>query len=335
LVPESPTGTDEVVDSALGWLAQRQQVSVSRLAWTLGDQVRRPRSIVTPLVVRAPDGSQHRFWLKTLRGPDDRSLAPDDATVAAWRQMVDRTLLVQQRVRDALAPLGVDMPLVIAHDLEQRSIVSTHVEGTPYGRLTRHAVGPRRGALLEAMRHVGRSIAALERVAPPTAAWSTERVTGLVARWLPVASRVLPDGDRRLEATGDELIAALQSGPRAVWMHGDLSLTNVLSGRGRTLSLIDFEYADSPAGSDIGVFGARLELQGGGNLGGTAAAAVAALVEGYGAPEVTAVPGFRFMQIKKAFQHLSRPPSRRHRLLAGARAATTARRILDRSLAPA
>ena len=334
-MPESPTGTDEAVDAAVGWLAQRRQVSASSLAWALGDEVRRPRSIVTPLFVRAPDGSQHRFWLKTLRGPDDRSPAPDDGTLAAWRQMVDRTLLVQERVRDALAPLGVDMPLVIAHDLEHRSIVNTHVEGTPYGRLTRHAVGPRRGALLEAMRHVGSAVAALERVAPPTAAWSTDRVSGLVARWLPLASRILPDGDRRLEATGDELVAALRSGPHAVWMHGDLSLTNVLSGRGRTLSLIDFEYRDSPAGSDIGIFAARLELQGGGNLGGTAAAAMAALVEGYGDPDVTTVPGFRFMQIKKAFQHLSRAPSRRHRLLAGAHAAKTARRILERNLAPA
>jgi hypothetical protein len=41
------------------------------------------------------------------------------------------------------------------------------------------------------------------------------------------------------------------------------------------------------------------------------------------------------MQIKKAFQHLSRAPSRRHRLLTGARSATTARRVLARNLSPA
>jgi aminoglycoside phosphotransferase (APT) family kinase protein len=227
------------------------------------------------------------------------------------------------------------VPLVVAHDLQHCSIVITHVEGAPYGRLTRHAVGPRRAALLEAMRQVGGSVAALERVAPPTAVWSAERVTGLVARWLPVASRVLPDGDRRLRATGDELVAALRSRPHAVWTHGDLSLTNVLAGPGRTLSLIDFEFADSAVGSDIGIFAARLELEGGGNMGRTAAAAVAALVEGYGDSAVTTTPGFRAMQIKKAFQHLSRAPSRRHHPFASAHSAKSARRILERNLSPA
>ena len=334
-MPESPTETEGVVHAALGWLAQRQKVSASTLEWSLDGQNQRRRSTVAPLLVRTPNGSQHRFWLKTLRRPDDRSPATDDGAVAAWRQMVDRTLLMQERVRGALAPLGVAVPLVVAHDLQHCSSVITHVEGAPYGRLTRHAVGPRRAALLEAMRQVGGSVAALERVAPPTAVWSAERVTGLVARWLPVASRVLPDGDRRLRATGDELVAALRSRPHAVWTHGDLSLTNVLAGPGRTLSLIDFEFADSAVGSDIGIFAARLELEGGGNMGRTAAAAVAALVEGYGDSAVTTTPGFRAMQIKKAFQHLSRAPSRRHHPFASAHSAKSARRILERNLSPA
>jgi tRNA A-37 threonylcarbamoyl transferase component Bud32 len=332
---ETPTGTDEIVHTALSWLAERRNVPVSALAWSLDGRIQRPRSVVAPLLVRTPDGSEHRFWLKTLRTPDDRPVATDDGAVAAWRRMVDRTLLMQERVRGALAPLGVDVPLVVAYDRQHCSIVSTHVEGHPYGRLTRHAVGPRRTALLEAMGQVGGSVSALERVAPATAAWPTEGVTGLVARWLPLASRVLPDGDRRLEATGDELVAALRSRPHAVWTHGDLSLTNILSGPGRTVSLIDFEFADSPVGSDIGIFAARLELEGGGNVGRTAAAAVAALIEGYGDAAVTTTPGFRMMQIKKAFQHLSRAPSRRHRVLAGARSATTARRVLARNLSPA
>jgi tRNA A-37 threonylcarbamoyl transferase component Bud32 len=332
---ETPAGTDEVVQTALGWLAERREVPVSALAWSLDGRIQRPRSIVAPLLVRAPDGSEHRFWLKSLRTPDGRPPTADDGAVAAWRRMVDRTRLMQEQVRGALAPLGVDVPLVVAYDRQRCSIVSTHVEGSPYGRLTRHAVAPRRTALLEAMGRVGGSVAALEGVAPATAAWSPEGVTGLVARWLPLASRVLPDGDRRLEATGDELVASLRSRPRAVWMHGDLSLTNILAGPGRAVSLIDFEFADSPVGSDIGILAARLELEGGGNLGGTAAAAVAALVEGYGDPAVTATAGFRIMQIKKAFQHLSRARSRRHRLLAGARSATTARRVLARNLSPA
>lgn len=332
---ESRTGTEVVVDAALDWLAERRQVPVSTLAWSLDDQIQRPRSIMAPLLVRTPEGTEHRFWLKSLRRPDAGSPATDDGAVVAWRQMVDRTLLVQEQVRGALAPLGVDVPLVVAHDQRQCSIVNTHVGGTPYRRLTRYAVGPRRAALLEVMRQVGGAVAALERAAPPTADWSTERVTGLVARWLPLASRVLPDGDRRLEATGDELVAALRSRPHTVWMHGDLSLTNVLSGPGPTLSLVDFEFADSPAGSDIGIFAARLEMQGGGNLGRIAAAAVAALVEGYGDAAVTTTPGFRILQIKKAFQHLSQVPSRRHQLLAGAHSAKTARRILDRNLSPA
>jgi hypothetical protein len=101
---------------------------------------------------------------------------------------------------------------------------------------------------------------------------------------------------------------AAVSSASAVYCHGDLSLSNIRVCKGE-LGLIDTQWIVALRGHDAAHFAHKIEYEAL-TIKSWTSALVAALLQGYGEPELTSSASWQFYQLRYLLQRATRPTNR-------------------------
>jgi hypothetical protein len=268
------------------------------LRWIVGKSVARERSMLFPLRVISESASVSAVY-KVCR-PRTKP------------QLVQDALARSRQLTSSLAALGKDEAIrpatVLAVDPAKLTIVTIALPGRPVGRWIRQVLSSRgRGEALEVFRGIGKAARLIEQAGRPS---STDLVGSpewnpRVERDLEMAAKVFSSREvDYLHAKLRELYQdALKDGDRT-YAHGDLSRTNILvSSQG--IGLIDFGWQVRLPGFDLASFMYRMEYE---TLVPKAWAArvSAALLEGYGDPDITTSPSWNFYRLTRLLRRATR-----------------------------
>jgi hypothetical protein len=270
----------------------------SELGWIVGEPVARDRSTLFPLRVTSQTASVSAVY-KVCR-PRTKP------------QLVQDALARSRRLTSSLAALGKDEAIrpatVLAVDPAKLTIVTLALPGRPVGRGIRQVLTSRgRGEALGVFRGIGRATRLIEQAGRPSPTdlvgnpeWSPR-----VERDLEMAAKMFSSREvDYLHAKLRELYeSAVKDGERT-YAHGDLSRTNILiSPEG--IGLIDFGWEVKLRGFDLASFMYRMEYE---TLVPKAWAArvSAALLEGYGDPDITTSPSWNFYRLTRLLRRATR-----------------------------
>jgi Phosphotransferase enzyme family len=256
------------------------------------------RSTVRALAVRAGSAEPVRVFHKRIK-PREGS-KKTGIVMAELRE----SLAVAQEMENALAshlPPGVTIARTLAVDTDRLESVTLAVPGGALGALWRRSLTP---ASRRHVRDAVRLVGATCRVMEEHCGYEGElhdRLTGddVVDRRLGRVADFFEGSE--FQTIGETLTtlerAALEMETPVVRVHGDLNSTNVLVGD-EGIGIIDFSWQARLRLSDLSHFAFRLEYESG-SPPGFARELVGSLLDGYGDPQVTTTPAWRFLRYSK------------------------------------
>ncbi|MGH8872430.1 MAG: phosphotransferase [Acidimicrobiia bacterium] len=269
------------------------------IRWVVGEGLHRPRSVIFPLRAEHPSGRSLAAFFKRSYPPPyaEERRRRWEATV---RDGLVRSMDLESRLFELVEDEGITFSRALATDPATLSVVTLGVPGQPMGKVWRHIITPgARGDADRILRLSGRAARLIEQCSPEGIVAGAGAQVDAIDRRVARVRGVMPDSTlEAVERRMAELHRELDSSPKAmVYSHGDFSTTNILVDEGR-IGLIDFTWPVRQRGFDLAHFAFRLEYD-------TAAPArmtsslILALIEGYGDPEVTLQPGWRFVRLSK------------------------------------
>ncbi len=269
-----------------------------RLRWIVSSPIKRQRSTLFSLRVTSLARSVDAVYKVCQPG---------------WRpDLVQEGLRRSRRLTASLAALGKDETIrpapVLAVDPSKLTIVTMVLPGRPIDRGIRQVTTSRwRGEGLGLFRRIGRAARLIEQSGRPSSTefpedreWSPS-----VSRDLEMAARLFsPREVDILHAKLHELYQAAVKHSDRTYSHGDLSRTNILVSTDG-LGLIDFDWQVKLRGFDLASFMYRMEYE-------TlvirpwVSRVSAALLEGYGDPDITSSPSWNFYRLARVLRRATR-----------------------------
>jgi hypothetical protein len=218
-----------------------------------------------------------------------------------WEQAVAEGLARTEGLDGELArrldgePITFSQTLLV--DIPSSTHITLGVEGEPFGKAWRHALGgARKRRALESLGLAGRAAALIEECTttpPEVGRQEFDRITEKTRRRL---GRAMPDVMAgKVASRLEELEAETFGKGDFVYAHGDVSSTNLLVREG-AIGLIDFAWAPRLRGFDVARFAYRLEYDTV-TTRAWADAAVNALLNGYGDPDFNRSPSWLALRV--------------------------------------
>jgi hypothetical protein len=232
---------------------------------------------------------------------------------------VERVARQTERLTERSRGEPVVASRVLAVDPEALTIVTLEVPGQP---LSNKMLLPRRGVrseLTEVFRRIGRALYLVDQCTEPgeiDPITAQGLLSDLVAYRIQRFVRRWPRRrDREFLEHIDTLVTEIRTCDDFVFAHGDMRFGNVLVA-GDAVGLIDLNCIPRPRGWDLGMITAHLRTaslrSGWGRR-----ELEAALLDGYGDPEVTTWLGFRLAEIDRLAFNATRPGRPRHGTMVG------------------
>jgi aminoglycoside phosphotransferase len=283
--------------------------------WVVLRRIERPRSTLFQLRAHTPDGEHADAYYKVSRPPPYAS-ERRERWVTTVRAGLARSMELERRLAGLVEGENIVFARALAVDPDALAVVTLAVPGEAMGKVWRHSLtrGARANAI-EPLTLAGRAARLIEQCSTDPIEADTDTQTAAIERRLARVNAILPAATmRRLERRLAELETEMTRSPMPmVYCHGDFSSSNLLLD-GDRIGLIDFTWPLRQRGFDLAHFAFRIEYD-------TAvppaltAPLLAALVEGYGDPDVTRQPGYRFVRLSKLLKVLEdrRSWSRRRR----------------------
>jgi hypothetical protein len=301
VVSSRPSSPDpKVLWEALKSVAKISGLSDYRtLEWLVGERIERRSSTLFPLRMATPAGGAMRAFYKISH--------PRPHRVEAVRAGLART---QELSSSLMAPCdgeGIQPAPVLAADPGTLTVVTLALPGRPLGLTPRHVISRnRRQAALGIFRRIGKAIRLIELSGKPAVAMREDEQWGRTPRDLQRVEELF--SPREAAALGrrlKELYVAAAEGEDEVFSHGDMRHTNVLVS-GEHIGLVDLQWQVRLRGFDLAYLAVRIEYE-------TVAvrpwtsALVAALVGGYGDPEIRSSPSWRFYRLRRLIRRATHP----------------------------
>jgi hypothetical protein len=272
--------------------------------WETLRRIERPRSTLFLLRAHGGDGVQTDAYYKVSHPPPYAG-ERRERWVATVRAGLARSIELERRLAALVAGEDIGFARALAVDPDALAVVTLAVTGEAMGKVWRHALT--RGARARAVEPLilaGRAARLIEQCTTAPVEPEGPSQSAVIDRRLARVDSILPPSTmQRLERRMVELESEMMSEPTPmVYCHGDFSSSNLLVD-GDRIGLIDFTWPLRQRGFDLAHFAFRLEYD-------TAippaltAPLVDALIDGYGDPDVTRRPGYRFVRLSKLLKVL-------------------------------
>lgn len=274
-------------------------------SWEILGRIERPRSTLFLLRAHGVDLAVHTDAYYKVSHPPPYEGERRERWVATVRSGLVRSIELEQRLAALVAGEGITFARALAVDPDALAVVTLAVTGEAMGKAWRHALTrPARARAVEPLILAGRAARLIEQCTTDLVEPEGPSQSAVIDRRLARVDSILPPSTmQRLERRMAELESEMVGEPLPmVYCHGDFSSSNLLLD-GDRIGLIDFTWPLRQRGFDLAHFAFRLEYD-------TAIPAaltaplVAALVEGYGNPDVTGQPGYRFVRLSKLLKVL-------------------------------
>ncbi|HEX6147195.1 MAG TPA: phosphotransferase [Acidimicrobiia bacterium] len=272
--------------------------------WEILGRIERPRSTLFLLRAHRVEAAAPTDAYYKVSHPPPYTGERRERWVATVRSGLIRSMELEQRLAALVAGEGITFARALAVDPDVLAVVTLAVAGEAMGKVWRHALTREaRAGAVGPLILAGRAARLIEQCTTDPVEPEGPSQSAVDRRLARVDSILPPATMQRLERRMAELESGMMDEPLPmVYCHGDFSSTNLLLD-GDRIGLIDFTWPLRQRGFDLAHFAFRIEYD-------TAippamtAPLLAALIEGYGDPDVTGRPGYRFVRLSKLLKVL-------------------------------